>query len=73
MSLELLTLTSFLLVSIFTFLRVQRNKMISKSRTVVLFISIVCAYVVWGALISIPPTFYPTEAEKKGADPAQVK
>ena len=47
--------------------------MISRSRTVVLFISIVCAYVVWGALISIPPTFYPTEAEKKGADPAQVK
>ena len=31
-----------------------------------------CAYIVLGASISIPPTFYPTEAEKKGAAPAQV-
>ena len=46
--------------------------MISKRRTVFLFICVVCAYIVWGALISIPPTFYPTEAEKKGAAPAQV-
>ena len=46
--------------------------MISRSRTVFLAVCIVCAYVVWGALISIPPTFYPTEAENKGAAPAQV-
>ena len=46
--------------------------MISRSRTIFLAICVVCAYIVWGALISIPPTFYPTEAEKKGADPAQV-
>ena len=46
--------------------------MISRTRTVFLAISIVCAYVVWGALISLQPPFYPTEAEKKGATPAQV-
>ena len=46
--------------------------MISKYRTGFLFLCVVCAYIVWGALISIPPTFYPTEAEKKGAVPAQV-
>jgi len=45
--------------------------MISRTRTVFLAISIVCAYVVWGALISLQPPFYPTEAEKKGATPAQ--
>ena len=42
--------------------------MISRTRTVFLAISIVCAYIVWGALISLQPPFYPTEAEKKGAD-----
>ena len=47
--------------------------MISRTRTVFLAISIVCAYVVWGALISLQPPFYPTEAEKKGATPAQVE
>ena len=46
--------------------------MISRTRTVFLAISIVCAYIVWGALISLQPPFYPTEAEKKGATPAQV-
>ena len=49
------------------------NKMPSRSRTVVLAISIICAYIVWGALISLQPPFYPTEAEKKGATPSQVK
>ena len=47
--------------------------MISRTRTVFLAISVVCAYVVWGALISLQPPFYPTEAEKKGATPAQVE
>ena len=35
-------------------------------------ISIICATIVWGALISLQPPFYPTEAEKKGATPSQV-
>ncbi len=29
-------------------------------------------YVVWGMLFSVQPPFYPGEAEKKGATPAQV-
>ena len=45
----------------------------SKTRTVLLAIVIGFAYVVWGALISLQPPFYPTEAEKKGATPSQVK
>ena len=31
------------------------------------------AYIVWGILISLQPPFYPLEAEKKGAEPHQVK
>ena len=48
------------------------TKMLSKTRTVFLAISVGCAYVVWGALISLQPPFYPTEAEKKGATPSEV-
>jgi hypothetical protein len=46
--------------------------MLSKTRTVLLAISIAVAFVVWGALISLQPPFYPSEAEKKGATPSQV-
>ena len=30
------------------------------------------AYIDWGLLFSIQPPFYPSEAEKKGATPAQA-
>jgi hypothetical protein len=31
------------------------------------------AYTIWGAMISIIPSFYPAVAESKGANPAQVE
>ena len=46
--------------------------MLSKGQTVFLSISIVLAFTIWGALISLAPPFYPLEAEKKGATPSQV-
>ena len=46
--------------------------MLSRTHTVLLAMCIAMAYVVWGALISLQPPFYPTEAEKKGATPSQV-
>ena len=48
-------------------------KMLSKSRTIFLGLSVAAAYVTWGLLISLQPPFYPSEAEKKGATPSQVK
>ena len=47
-------------------------KMLSKSRTIFLGLSVAAAYVTWGLLISLQPPFYPSEAEKKGATPSQV-
>ena len=46
--------------------------MLSKGQTVFLSISIVLAFTIWGALISLAPPFYPSEAEKKGSTPSQV-
>ena len=46
--------------------------MLTTSRTVFLGISVMCAYFVWGALMSLQASFYPMEAEKKGATPSQV-
>ena len=43
-----------------------------KTGTIYLAIFLVCAFIVWGASISLQPTFYPTEAENKGATPSQV-
>ena len=43
-----------------------------KTGTIYLAIFLVCAFIVWGASISLQPTFYPTEAEKRGATPSQV-
>ena len=45
---------------------------LSRSRTVLLLLVCGTAYIVWGALISLQPPFYPTEAELKGATPSQV-
>ena len=47
--------------------------MLTKAETVFLAISIVFAETIWGVLISLPPPFYPSEAEKKGATPSQVR
>ena len=46
--------------------------MLSKAQTIFLSISIILAFTIWGALISLAPPFYPSEAEKKGATPSQV-
>ena len=46
---------------------------IPKAKTIALAIVVGSAYMVWGALISLQPPFYPTEAEKKGATPSQVR
>ena len=43
------------------------------ARALCLAISIACGCIVWGVLISLPPPFYPTEAERKGATASQVK
>ena len=43
------------------------------SRTALLFTVGGTAAIVWGALISLQPPFYPTLAEIKGATPSQVK
>ena len=45
---------------------------LSRARTVLLLLVCGTAYIVWGALISLQPPFYPTEAELKGATPSQV-
>ena len=49
-----------------------KHKMLTRARTVFLTLTIVCAYVVWGALWSLQAPFYPLEAAKKGATPSQV-
>ena len=45
---------------------------LSRARTLSLLVICGTAYIVWGALISLQPPFYPTEAAKKGASPSQV-
>ena len=51
----------------------KENKIvISTTKKLFLAVLLVIAYIVWGALISLQPPFYPTEAEKKGATPSQV-
>ena len=50
-----------------------RRPRLSQSRTVLLISICGTAYVVWGALISLQPPFYPTVAETKGATPSQVR
>ena len=47
--------------------------MLTKAQTIFLSISIVFAFTIWGVLISLTPPFYPSEAEKKGATPSQVR
>ena len=46
---------------------------LSRARTLSLLVICGTAYIVWGALISLQPPFYPTEAAKKGASPSQVR
>ena len=50
----------------------SKHEMLTKARNVFLTISIVCAYIVWGSIVSLLAPFYPMEAEKKGATPSQV-
>ena len=51
----------------------EDNKMVmSTTKKLLLASLLVVAYLVWGALISLQPPFYPSEAEKKGATPSQV-
>ena len=51
----------------------ETTSRLSRSRTVLLISICGTAYVVWGALISLQPPFYPTVAESKGATPSQVR
>ena len=44
-----------------------------RMRPAVLCIVVGLCYVEWAALLSLPPLFYPLEAEEKGATPSQVK
>ena len=45
---------------------------LSRRRRIVLSAVLVPAYVSWGALISLIPPFYPSEAENRGATPTEV-
>ena len=45
----------------------------SNLRKSLLFCTAGVALICWGLLLSLQPAFYPTEAEKKGATPSQVK
>ena len=45
---------------------------LSTRRRIVLSAVLVPAYVSWGALISLIPPFYPSEAENRGATPTEV-
>ena len=49
------------------------DPVLSRTRVVLMSVSVASAYLVWGLLISIQPPFYPEEAEKKGATPSQVR
>ena len=43
----------------------------SKSRTILIVITVASAYTIWGITGSLLPPFFPTEAESKGADTSQ--
>lgn len=44
---------------------------LSTKRSAFIAFSVGGAYIGWGLLLSLQPSFYPTEAEKKGATPSQ--
>ncbi len=44
---------------------------ITKRRSIFIAFSVGGAYLGWGLILSIQPSFYPTVAEEKGATPAQ--
>ena len=41
-------------------------------KTVFFFVTIGGAFIIWGLYFALQPPFYPSEAESKGATPAQV-
>ena len=43
-----------------------------KIKTVVFFVTIGGAFIIWGLYYALQPPFYPSVAESKGATPAQV-
>ena len=43
-----------------------------KLKTVVFFVTIGGAFIIWGLYYALQPPFYPSVAESKGATPAQV-
>ena len=45
---------------------------LSTGKTILLSSVLVVAYVSWGALISLIPPFFPSEAEKRGATSTEV-
>jgi len=47
--------------------------MCSKAAATMLNIILMCSSIVWGILISLQLPFFPTEAEKKGANASQVQ
>jgi MFS family permease len=44
---------------------------VSRNRTIFIAFSVAGGYTGWGLMLSLQPSFYPTEAEKKGATPSQ--
>ena len=46
---------------------------LSTGKTIALSLVLGVAYVSWGALISLIPPFFPSEAEKRGASSTEVR
>ena len=53
-------------------LKQENRVVISTKKRIILMVVTAVAFVVWGSLVSLPPSIYPIEAEKKGAHPSQV-
>ena len=46
---------------------------LSSCRSFLLVFGISSAFLFWGLMMSLQPPFYPSEAEKKGATPIEVR
>ena len=53
--------------------KIESPVKLSTGKTIVLSLVLAVAYVSWGALISLIPPFFPSEAEKRGASSTEVE
>ena len=50
----------------------MKEVQITTEKKMALMVLFIMANFVWGVITSLPPAFYPIEAERKGATPHQV-